>query len=108
MTKLSAKSPRKMDPEVSPNNPDFEAIKNFAKDAENDFTLTDQGTLLKPWERQVIKKQKVYKNFLLRLPEEYYLKLVFIANNKECSMQKICQKNIMDLIDKEISDIILI
>lgn len=76
---------------------------NFIKGAETNLIESLQPpTNLPGWKQILVRKRKIYKDFLLKLPEEYYLKLTYLAHTKDCSMQKICQKSIMDMIDKEI------
>jgi predicted HicB family RNase H-like nuclease len=89
-SKLTLNSPRKN------TSPPIEEINKFALGAQDTNNCS-------PY--KVEKKAIVYKNFLLRIPEEYHLKLAFIADKREISMQRFIQKKVLSLIDQEISEI---
>lgn len=57
-----------------------------------------------PWESKGV-REDVTKVYNLRLPEPYFLKLKFIAENTPHSMQAFCLDVLQDAIDKKIEEL---
>lgn len=57
-----------------------------------------------PWEKETVRAD-VIKQFALRLPEPYFLKLKYIAEQTPDSMQKFCQDALRSAINEKLREL---
>lgn len=76
---------------------------NSAKTSDKNSKEMSKGNF--PWENPSI-REDVKKQFILRLPEPYFLKLKFISEKTGKSMHKILVESLIPIIEDELNNII--
>jgi hypothetical protein len=96
MSRMKSRLPGKKDTDIN-------AFISAAEDRTAKNTLVEK-TSSYPWEEPGI-REDIIKVYNLRLPEQYLLKLKYIAENTPDSMQKFCLNVLQDAIDEKIEDL---